>query len=144
MLQALKGRVGKLCIAEYSMQASEAAAVPHVLAAFAQATLAAHHPESQANIRCLLTPPDIKRIAEQAGWKVEEETTIVPNEKLQDGMWEVGGVKSREFLDDVEKYVKDRKVSTLIRSQREAVLRADEQLRGGKSRTMDVWVASLV
>ncbi|KAM0496767.1 hypothetical protein ACHAP8_007352 [Fusarium lateritium] len=142
MLQALKGRVGKLCIAEYSMKASETAAVPHVLAAIAQATLAAHHPESEANIRCLLTPPDIKRIAEQVGWKVEEETTITPNEKLQDGMWEVGGVKSREFLDDVDKYVKDPKVVTVIRSQREAVLRADEQLR--KARTMDVWVATLV
>jgi ubiquinone/menaquinone biosynthesis C-methylase UbiE len=144
MLQALKGRVGKLCIAEYSMQASEPAAVPHVLAALTQATLAAHHPESEANIRCLLTPSDIKRIAEQVGWKLEEEATIIPNEKLQDGMWEVGGVKSSEFLDDVDKYVKGHKVKTLLRSQREAVLRADEQLRGGKSRTMDVWAATLV
>lgn len=141
MLQALKGRVGKLCIAEYSMQASETAAVPHLLAALAQSTLAAHNSESEANIRCLLTPPDIKRIADQAGWKVEEEATIVPDEKLQDGMWEVGGVKSQEFLDDVDKYVKDGKIKTLLRSQREAVLRADEQLRGGKSRTMDVWAA---
>ncbi|KPA37486.1 sam-dependent methyltransferase [Fusarium langsethiae] len=144
MLQALKGRVGKICIAEYSMQASETAAVPHLLASLAQATLAAHHPKSSANIRCLLTPPDIKRIAEQAGWKAEEEKVIVPDEKLQDGMWEVGGVKSKEFLHGVDKYVKDSKVRTLIRSQREAVLRADEQLRGGKSRTMDVWVATLV
>ncbi|RGP69220.1 sam-dependent methyltransferase [Fusarium longipes] len=143
MLKALKGRVKKVCIAEYSMQASEPGAVPHVLAAVAQATLAAHNPESEANIRCILTPPDIKRIAEQTGWKVEEEVTVVPDDRLQDGMWEVGGVKSPEFLDDVDKYAKDHKVKTLLRSQREAVLRADEQLHGGKSRTMDVWTATL-
>ncbi|KAI1050754.1 hypothetical protein LB507_009243 [Fusarium sp. FIESC RH6] len=144
MLKALKGRVDRLCIAEYSMQASSPAAVPHILAAFAQATLAAHHPESEANIRCLLTPTDIKRIVCQVGWTVEEETTIAPDEKLQDGKWEVGGVKSPEFLEDVEKFVKDTKVKTLLRGQREAVLRADEQLSGGKARTMDVWAATLI
>ncbi|KAJ4002787.1 hypothetical protein NW752_009441 [Fusarium irregulare] len=142
MLRALRGRVDRLCIAEYSMQASSPAAVPHILAAFAQATLAAHHPESEANIRCLLTPTDIKRIACQVGWKVEEETTIAPDEKLQDGKWEVGGVKSPEFLEDVEKFVKDTKVKTLLRSQREAVSKADEQFSGGKIRTMDVWAAT--
>ncbi|CAG7561779.1 unnamed protein product [Fusarium equiseti] len=144
MLKALKGRVDRLCIAEYSMQASSLAAVPHVLAAFAQATLAAHHPESEANIRCLLTPTEIKRIADQVGWNLEEETIIVPDEKLQDGKWEVGGVKSAEFHQDVEKYVKDTKVKTLLRGQREAVLRANDQLAGAKPRTMDVWAATLI
>ena len=144
MLKALKGRVNKLCIAEYSMQASSPAAVPHLLAALAQATLAAHHPESEANIRCLLTPTDIKRISDEVGWKVEEETMIQPDESLQDGKWEVGGVKSPEFLDDVEKYVSDTKVKTLLRGQREAVLRVDKQLAGTKARTMDVWAATLV
>ncbi|KAJ4129161.1 hypothetical protein NW768_007696 [Fusarium equiseti] len=142
MLKSLKGRVDRLCIAEYSTQASSPTAAPHVLAAFAQATLAAHHPESEANIRCLLTPTDIKRIAHEAGWEVEEETTIAPEENLQDGNWEVGGVKSSEFLDDVEKYVKDTKIKTLLRGQREAVLRASEQLAGAKPRTMDVWAAT--
>ncbi|KAL4728193.1 hypothetical protein ACLX1H_004934 [Fusarium chlamydosporum] len=144
MLKALNGRVRKVCIAEYSMQASEPAAVPHVLAALAQATLAAHHPESEANIRCLLTPVEIKRIAEKIGWKLEGETSFVPNDKLQDGMWEVGGVKSPEFIDDVDKYVTNPKVKSLLRGQREAVLRAAEQLQDVKPRTMDVWAATLV
>ncbi|KAK7409635.1 hypothetical protein QQX98_008150 [Neonectria punicea] len=144
MLKALKGRVDKVCIAEYSMKASEPAAVPHVLAALTQATLSAQMPESKANIRCLLTPHDIKQIAEHAGWKVEREMDFVPNERLQDGGWEVGAVKSEDFLDDVEKYVKDDKIKVLLRGAREAVCRATEEPHGEKVRTMNVWAATLV
>ncbi|KAF4453171.1 hypothetical protein F53441_4110 [Fusarium austroafricanum] len=144
MLKALKGRVNKVCIAEYSMKASSAAAGPHVLAAFAQATLSTQMPESEANIRCLLTPPDIKTIAQYAGWKVERETNIVPNERLQDGGWEVGLVKSKDFLDDVDKHVKDDKMRILLKSEREAVISAVDGLGGEKVRTMDVWAATLI
>ncbi|KAF4958727.1 hypothetical protein FSARC_10952 [Fusarium sarcochroum] len=144
MLKALKGRVNRVCIAEYSMKASEPAAIPHVLAALTRATLEAQNPESDANIRCLLTPPDIKKIAEHAGWKVEQEMDIVPNERLQDGDWEVEAVKDESFLDDVEKYVEDNKVKLLLRSGREAVIRAVQELHDEKVRTMDVWAATLV
>lgn len=144
MLEALKGRVGKICIAEYAMKASEPAAVPHVLAALTRATLEAQKSESDANIRCLVTPPDIKKIAEQAGWKVDRESYIVPDENLQDGSWEVGDVKGEDFLRDVEENVKDNRIKVLLRSGREGVIAAVKELSGEKVRTMDVWAATLV
>ncbi|KAM0250233.1 hypothetical protein ACHAP5_002292 [Fusarium lateritium] len=143
ILKALKGRVGKVCIAEYAMKASEPAAVPHVLAALTRATLEAQKSESDANIRCLITPPDIKKIAEQAGWKVERETNIVPDESLQDGSWEVGDVKGEHFLDEVEENVKDNRIKVMLRSGRESVIAAVNGLNGEKVRTMDVWAATL-
>ncbi|EMT72019.1 hypothetical protein FOC4_g10003866 [Fusarium odoratissimum] len=144
MLKALKGRVNRICIAEYAMKASEPAAIPHVLAALTRATLEAQRPDSEANIRCLLSPIDIKNIVGDSGWKVERETEIVPHEGLQDGGWEVGDVKSKSFLDDIEQYVADSKMKVVLRSGREAVVRAVEGLDGKKVRTMDVWAATLV
>ncbi|KAM0081753.1 hypothetical protein ACKRZS_006080 [Fusarium odoratissimum] len=144
MLKALKGRVNRICIAEYATKASEPAAIPHVLAALTRATLEAQRPDSEANIRCLLSPIDIKNIAGDSGWKVERETEIVPHEGLQDGGWEVGDVKSKSFLDDIEQYVADSKMKVMLRSGREAVVRAVEGLDGKKVRTMDVWAATLV
>ncbi|KAM0353035.1 hypothetical protein ACHAPU_001921 [Fusarium lateritium] len=143
MLRALKGRVDKICIAEYSMKASGPAAVPHVLAALTRATFEAQKSDSDANIRCLLTPPDIKRIAEQAGWTVEQETEIVPDASLQDGLWEVGDLLSQDFLHDVEENVRDNKIKVLLRGGREAVMGAVKGLNDGKVRTMNVWAATL-
>ncbi|KAF5649017.1 SAM-dependent methyltransferase [Fusarium sp. NRRL 52700] len=142
MLKALKGRVNRVCIAEYAMKASEPAAVPHVLAALTRSTLEAQRPDSEANIRCLLSPSDIKNIARESGWKVERETEIVPHEGLQDGGWEVGDVKSDSFLDDIEQYVADSRIKVVLRSGREAVVRAVQGLDHNKVRTMDVWAAT--
>ncbi|KAF9780380.1 hypothetical protein IL306_000316 [Fusarium sp. DS 682] len=144
LLRALKGRVNKICIAEYAMKASEPAAVPHVLAALTRATLEAQKSESEANIRCLLSPPDIKNIAGNARWKVERETEIVPHEGLQDGGWEVGDVKSESFVDEIEEHVADSKLKIVLKSGREAVVKAVEGLDGKNVRTMDVWAATLV
>jgi ubiquinone/menaquinone biosynthesis C-methylase UbiE len=143
MLKALKGRVNRVCIAEYAMKASERTAIPHVLAALTRATLEAQRPDSEANIRCLFSPNEIKNIAENSGWKVERETEIVPQEGLQDGGWEVGDVKSKSFLDDIEQHAADIKMKIVVRSGREAVLRAVEGLNGRKVQTMDVWAAML-
>ncbi|KAG5747905.1 hypothetical protein H9Q69_009890 [Fusarium xylarioides] len=143
MLRALKERVNRVCIAEYAMKASEPTAIPHVLAALTRATLEAQRPDSEANIRCLLSPSDIKKIAEDSGWKVERETEIVPHEGLQDGGWEVGDVQSKSFLDDIEQYVSDSRIKVVLRSGREAVVRAVQGLGGSKVRTMDVWAATL-
>ncbi|KAF5552667.1 SAM-dependent methyltransferase [Fusarium mexicanum] len=142
MLSALKGRVNRVCIAEYAMKASEPAAVPHVLAALTRATFEAQRPDSEANIRCLLSPPDIKSIAGDAGWKIERETEIVPHEGLQDGGWEVGDVKSKGFLHDIEQCVADSRIRVVLRSGREAVVRAVQGLDDTKVRTMDVWAAT--
>ncbi|PNP85427.1 hypothetical protein FNYG_01256 [Fusarium nygamai] len=143
MLKALRGRVDRVCIAEYGMKASGPAAVPHLLAALTRATFEAQRPESEANIRCLLSPSDIKKIAGESGWKIERETEIVPHEGLQDGGWEVGDVQSKSFLDDIEQHVSDSRIKAVLWSGREAVVRAVQGLDGSKVRTMDVWAATL-
>ncbi|KHN99783.1 uncharacterized protein MAM_02636 [Metarhizium album ARSEF 1941] len=141
MLAALKGRAAKLLVAEYALTARERAAVPHVMAAIARATLEAHNRASEANIRCLLGPVSIKAAAARSGWALENEDVVVPDAALLDGSWEVGTVKSKWFLDEIDQLVTDATLRTTLLSAREAVVGAVELLNGEEVRTMDVWVS---
>lgn len=141
MLAALKGRAAKLLVAEYALTAREKAAVPHVMAAIARATLEAHNKGSEANIRCLLGPLNIKDAAKRGGWELEKEDVVVPEVGLLDGSWEIGTVKSKWFLGEIDKYIKDVTLRTTLLSAREAVIGAVGLLDGEKVRTMDVWVS---
>ncbi|KAH0559420.1 hypothetical protein GP486_004067 [Trichoglossum hirsutum] len=141
-LCALKGKAGKLCIAEYALSATEAGAVPHVLAALARASLEAYKIVSEENIRTALAPDAIRRIAKEAGWKLVGEKRIVPEEGLEDGKWETGTVVNRSFLEEVEKDIKEEKVKVVLTSMREAVREAVDALGEKGVRTMDVWVAT--
>lgn len=144
VLAALKGRVGRVLIAEYAMHASEREGVPHVLAAVARGALEAHRGDSAENIQTLLSPSMIRELAEAEGWKVGGQRKVVPEAELSDGGWEVGSVLGKEFLDEVAK-VPDEKVRAMLRSARDAVAAATEGVGGvGKVTTMDVWVATLV
>jgi ribosomal protein S25 len=141
-LRALKGKAGKLCIAEYALSATEAGALPHVLAALTRASVEAHKIVSEENIRTALAPDAIRRIAEEAGWKLVSEKRIVPEEGLEDGKWETGTVVDKSFLQEVEKNIKEEKVKAVLTSMREAVREAVGTLGGKGVRTMDVWVAT--
>jgi SAM-dependent methyltransferase len=141
ILAALKGRATRLLVAEYALTATEKAAVPHVLAAIARATLEAHNKESEANIRCLLGPLNIKDAALKGGWALESEEVMVPDVALLDGAWEIGTVKSKWFLEEIDKYITDVTLKTTLLSAREAVIGAVGLLDGEKVRTMDVWVS---
>lgn len=143
MLRDLKGRAGSVLVAEYALKATERDAEPHLLAAIARASLEAHDPNSSANIRCLLSPAGIKAVAEAAGWKVGDESNIVPSVGLLDGGWETGDVRSKDFLESVEKNISSPRVKEMLVSSRETVVAAFEALQGRKVRTMDVWVTSL-
>ncbi|KAK5995482.1 Methyltransferase ustM-like protein [Cladobotryum mycophilum] len=141
MLAALKGRATNLLIAEYALKATEKDAVPHVLAAVARATLEAHNKASEANIRCLSSPAAIADAAKDKGWTLGAETIIVPAEGLLDGSWEVGPVKSKGFLEEVEEHIEDLRVKALLHSARDAVIGVMESQGVTKARTMDVWIA---
>ncbi|KAH6658042.1 S-adenosyl-L-methionine-dependent methyltransferase [Truncatella angustata] len=142
VLRALRGRVGRVCIAEYAMHATEKAAVPHVLTVLTRGMLEAFRAESSENVRSPLTPRAIKEIAAEAGWTVEgQESVVVPEPGLLDGLWEVGSVKHKSFLAEVEESIEDERVKSAVQTSRDAVLTAVEQLKGEKVRTMDVWVA---
>jgi 2-polyprenyl-3-methyl-5-hydroxy-6-metoxy-1,4-benzoquinol methylase len=140
-LCALKGKAKKLCVAEYALSATEAAAMPHVLAALTRATLEAHKDVSEENIRTALAPDAICCIAKEAGWKLMGEKRIVPEKGLEDGKWETKTVVDKDFLEEVEENIKEEKVRVVLRSMRGAVREAVEALGGKDIRTMDVWVA---
>ena len=143
MLKALKGRVKKVYVAEYALHATRPTAVPHVLAAMTRATLEAHKAKSEENIRSPLGPDGIKKIGESAGWSLEKEGVVVPEEGgLQDGFWEAGSISHASFLAEVEAEIKDPRVSLVLRSGRDAMLAAAETIGGvKKTSTMDVWVS---
>lgn len=144
MFRALKGRVGTVLVAEYALKATERDAEPHLLAAIARASLEAHNPDSEANIRCLLSPAGIKELAVAAGWKVGEESNIVPAQSLLDGTWEAGEVRNKSFVAEVEKRIQSPRVKEMLISSREAVIASYAAMDGRKTRTMDVWTASLI
>lgn len=141
-LRALKGKAGKLCIAEYALSSTEVDAMPHVLAALTRASLEAHKVVSEENIRTALSPDVIRGIAKEVGWKLVSEKRIVPEEGLEDGKWETNTVIDKSFLEEAEKNISEEKVKVVLTSMREAVRETVSNLKGKGVRTMDVWVAT--
>lgn len=140
ILQALRGRVDKICIAEYALRATKHTAVPHVLAALARGMLEAHKSQSSQNIQTLLSPESIGQVAEQEGWMPCAKTFLIPGEALLDGSWEVGSVISDTFLGEIEQSIDDERVKVVLKSARASTLAAVESVGGVKMiQTMDVW-----
>ena len=69
ILSALRGRVARVCLAEWALHATEPAATAHVLVALARATFEAHRVESEENIQTLTSPRAIKEVSGQNGWE---------------------------------------------------------------------------
>lgn len=142
ILGALRGRVKRVCVAEYAMHATDRAAVPHVLAVLARGMLEAFRAESSENVRSPLTLKAIKDIAAEAGWVMSgAESVVVPEPGLLDGKWEVGSVKSKGFLKQIVESITDPRVEAVVQLSRDAVVTAVERLEDQPVRTMDVWVA---
>lgn len=143
VFRALKGRVKKVCIAEYALKASDASAVPHVLAALTRGVLEAHKAESSQNIQTPLAPDGIVAVARRVGWSLDAETFVVPGEGLLDGTWEAGTVVSSAFLREIEESIGDDRVKVVLNSSRASVVAAVEAVGGVKKvRTMDVWTGT--
>ncbi|KAK3295186.1 uncharacterized protein B0H64DRAFT_474192 [Chaetomium fimeti] len=134
-LTALRGRVARVCLAEWALHATEPAAVAHVLAALARATFEAHRVDSTENIQMPASPRAIKDVVGQAGWKVESEGTVVPGAELSDGFWETGTVVDEEFAEEVEKEVKEERVKAALTSARDATIAAADSVGGARKTT---------
>ncbi|EHK22051.1 uncharacterized protein TRIVIDRAFT_151270 [Trichoderma virens Gv29-8] len=141
MLQALRERVTSFLVAEWALKATEPLAVPHLLAAITRASLEAHNPNSYHNIRCMLTPTNIKDIATATGWSFKEETTIVPNERHLDGYMEVQMIKMKEFDEDVDSLIKEDRLNIMLKASKEAMAYALEASGVVRARSMDAWLA---
>ena len=145
ILKALKGKVNKLCIAEYALQASERAAVPHLLAAIGRGFLESQRSSSE-NIRTPLSPSAITQRAQDAGWVLKKESIVIPREGLEDGKWEARMFGHDSVVKEVAALQANEKVKQVILSARDAVLRSLRILGTSNTnlRTMDVWVSFFV
>ncbi|TFY70682.1 hypothetical protein EVG20_g2331 [Dentipellis fragilis] len=114
----------------------------HVLAAFAQAALEAHNPTPRSNIRILVSPAELRRMAGKAGLVLQEESVVEPKEDVLDGQWEVAEVVSKRFGESMEKLVRDERQKSVVVALRDAVIASAEGVGGLKKvRSMDVWCA---
>ncbi|KZT51284.1 S-adenosyl-L-methionine-dependent methyltransferase [Calocera cornea HHB12733] len=143
---ALKGHAKRMCVAEWSLVASEREAQPHVLAVLAQAALECRKPSSSSNVRTVLSPKRIKALAEAAGWALESEASVLPGPDVLDGQWEVSAVMSPRFESQVGEAVKDERERGVVEAMRDAVAAALEGVDGGVKgvRAMDAWVGVFV
>lgn len=127
------------------MVTSQLAAMPHILAATARSVLETYLSESsKANVRNILTPKQIRDIAEMVGWKIGEEHFVVPFEEQRDGSRAAASIiGGKRFQASLETLGNDAKKSTL-RALQDAVIMSVDRLEGGveKVRDMDVWVTS--
>lgn len=133
--------VKHLLLAEWAMTASHPNALPHLLSVLLQG----QSPVEGGNVQLAISPEQIKAIAEDAGWKVDRELIFLPNEKLQDGKWEID--MARDAADEAAKLDcrgdKTReKLQRSVRSTRYALEEAVDRI-GKQTRCMDVWTAVL-
>lgn len=141
---ALKNGVENILIAEWSLSSSKFA-LSHILAALLQA----HAPLSNINIKLLLSSDRIIQIASQAGWKVVRQSVFTPDEKLQDGRWEVEMAidSAKEWLKRVssENIGKetDNKELISIQSHLHALCQS-LPIDKNQIRCMDVWTCHLI
>ncbi len=143
LLTLAKSKVGKVCIAEWSLSSVQAQS--HILAALAQAAVQYHNPSSSSNIRTLFSPAVLEASAIEAGLKLQSSSILVPADNVLDGLWEVQMVLGAEFIKDLDSFVKDDSQKVLIKSMRDAVQASYEQAGGRKQiLSMDVWCATFV
>lgn len=144
--RSLKKRSKRLCLAEWSLVASHSSAEPHVLAALAHAALECHKSDSTANIRTILAPRRLKELAVEAGWQLESENKVQPEEGLMDGKWEVSACLAASFERDVEEYVGNEREKAVVLTLRDACEASLKGVQGEKKadRSMDVWIATFV
>lgn len=139
IFRVVASRARHVLIAEWALSASSQNATPHVLAAFAQASLHWRQPGT-GNIRSILSPEAIKKIAKACGMALLEEDLITPSPELQDARWEVGDVTSADFLKTLETIESEQERCVLIALQ-DAVIssRASLMAKGERVHGMDVW-----
>ena len=142
--RALKQHSKRLLLAEWSLVASQPSAQTHVLASLAQASLECRKTQSHSNIRSLLAPKRLGELAVKAGWQLEREALVQPEEGLLDGQWEVSASLSESFSDEVQDMVADERERAVVFALQDACEASLQTVPEGKKgvRAMDVWVAS--
>ncbi|EFV76820.1 hypothetical protein HMPREF1013_03008 [Bacillus sp. 2_A_57_CT2] len=100
ILEKVKKWGKQLCFAEWNTDINTIEQYPHLLSILIQAQYEAFKQESDSNVRTLLTPGDLRDIAEQAGWRIIKDSNI-DSPDLQDGLWEIDKVLT-DFNDEIK------------------------------------------
>ncbi|KIJ48434.1 hypothetical protein M422DRAFT_205598 [Sphaerobolus stellatus SS14] len=145
-LQVLAKRAKRICLAEWALEASDTSAFSHVLAVLAIAAVESHNPNSQTNVRSIMSPKAIKAIAEEVGLKLQSESTFTPphgESGMKDGMWEVqyalsGGVARR--LGELVENEREKAVIQALLDATEAHAPATRK----EITSMDVWTGVFI
>lgn len=136
-LRALSSRAKRICIAEWSLTASEPSAFPHVLAVLAMASLECRKSTSTANVRTVLSPERIKEMAAEVGLVLESEAVFTTPRDMLDDRWEVSYSLSDHFERKVGKFVKDERERGVVCALLDAVRANTGSIEDITS--MDVW-----
>eukprot|EP01103_Thecamoeba_quadrilineata_P014157 TRINITY_DN4136_c0_g1_i1.p1 TRINITY_DN4136_c0_g1~~TRINITY_DN4136_c0_g1_i1.p1 ORF type:complete len:127 (+),score=23.56 TRINITY_DN4136_c0_g1_i1:548-928(+) len=117
--------------------------MPHVLAALTLNNLECRAPSTH-NIRTVLSPQQIKKIAEERGLKLVNERKITPKADLLDAKWEVSYVLRPKFEQQIETSSGSLKEHFADFAVRDSLESAVAQLQDGLNsvRCMDVWVGT--
>ncbi|MBI0578929.1 methyltransferase domain-containing protein [Neobacillus cucumis] len=116
VLKKVKKWGKRLLFAEWDTRITEMEQYPHLLSILIQAQYEAYKTESDSNVRTLFTPNDLREIAQNAGWNIIRDTTIISPE-LQDGTWEVQKVLSDVNAELKEIHPMPMKIKSLIPSE---------------------------
>ncbi|WP_047985668.1 class I SAM-dependent methyltransferase [Ornithinibacillus californiensis] len=135
MMKKVRKWAKQLCFAEWSTTIHSLEQYPHLLAILIQAQYEAFKQNSESNVRTILTPPEIRTVVEDAGWKVLEETTI-HSQDLQDGQWEVDMVKHDINFELSRTENMPGKFKELIRSE---VLMLEQYIKNGVIKPLSVY-----
>lgn len=116
VLKKMKKWGRRLCYAEWDAEIKTIEQYPHFLAIQIQAQYECFKETSLSNVRTLVTPTDIRRIAVNAGWDIVNEKSI-DSPELQDAKWEIDHTLS-EYPDELARNEQlPSKLKSLIKSQ---------------------------
>ncbi|KAL2206786.1 S-adenosyl-L-methionine-dependent methyltransferase [Sarocladium strictum] len=146
LLAAARPHARSVLISEFSFSTSLLEAVPHVLVAEYNAVFEAVAADSRSiwNVRYPLSPPQMQRAVEDAGWAMHSQQVVTPAKELLNGWREVGMLlregRYRRELDEAQIEVG---IKTVLLGMRHAVEAAVGRLDGGVKavRNMDAWIA---
>lgn len=141
-LRTLATRAKHVCVAEWSLSSATWNANTHILAVLAQAAMECRKPQSESNVRTVVSPASIKTMAGKAGLTLQNEELISPGKGVFDGRWEVQAVLDPGFLKEIDEFVKDDREKGVVLAMRDSVVASVERAGGIKEvRSMDAWSA---
>jgi SAM-dependent methyltransferase len=106
----------RLGYAEWDSRITSIEQLPHFLSVLIQAQYECFKENSLSNVRTLFTPNDVRMIAQNAGWSIVDEKSILSSE-LQDGQWELDKIVMdyQEELGEIDNMPS--KLKSLIKSE---------------------------